>query len=66
MWNPKVRVDGNIASLWTEYDFHCDGEFSHCGIDAFHLARVGGDWRIAMITYNVVPEKCFSPLGPPR
>src|SRR5687768_1767384 len=37
MWNPRVQVDGDIASLWARYDFHIGGRFSHCGSDAFHM-----------------------------
>ncbi len=66
MWNPKVEIDGNIASVWTPYDFHRNGVFSHCGVDGFHMVRIGDDWKIAHITYNRRLEGCVSPLGPPR
>ena len=58
MWSPKVEIDGNIASIWTPYDFHRDGAFSHCGVDGFHMVRIGGDWRIGHITYNRRVEGC--------
>ncbi len=58
MWSPKVEIDGNIASIWTPYDFHIDGAFSHCGVDGFHMIRVGGDWKIAHITYSRRLEGC--------
>ena len=64
-WDPKVRIDGDIAQLWTTYDFHRDGQFSHCGVDAFHLVRTADGWRIAHITYNRRTEDCYSPLGRP-
>jgi hypothetical protein len=65
LWNPDVRVDGDIATLWVDYDFHRDGQFSHCGVDAFHMVRTGGAWKIAHITYNLRREGCYSPLIPP-
>jgi len=66
MWNPVVQVRGNLANVWTEYDFHLGGKFTHCGIDAFSLVRVKGEWKIAGITYTIEPEGCKpSPLGPP-
>lgn len=65
LWNPQVRVDGDIATLWVDYDFHRDGQFSHCGIDAFHMVRTSGGWKIAHITYNLRREGCYSPLIPP-
>lgn len=42
MWNPKVEVQGNLASLWAPYDFHIGGRFSHRGTDALHLLRANG------------------------
>ena len=63
MWSPKVEIDGNIASIWTPYDFHLDGAFSHCGVDGFHMVRVGGEWKIAYITYNRRVEGCQQGAG---
>ena len=66
MWNPRVRVEGDIAELWTPYDFHLGGKFSHCGIDAFTLLRTAKGWQIASIAYTVQRTGCAaSPLGPP-
>ena len=65
MWEPTVMVHGPIASVWAPYDFHIDGTFSHCGVDAFSLARANGAWRIVSITYTVERTGCApSPLGP--
>ncbi|MCU0633880.1 MAG: nuclear transport factor 2 family protein [Gemmatimonadaceae bacterium] len=67
MWNPVVQVHREIAMVWTPYDFHRDGAFSHCGIDAFTLVHGEGRWRITSITYTVEPTGCApSPLGVPR
>ena len=65
MWSPRVRVEGDIAELWTSYDFHLGGKFSHCGIDAFTLLRTTKGWQIASIAYTVQRTRCVaSPLGP--
>ena len=67
MWEPTVLVHGPIAVVWTPYDFHRSGQFSHCGIDAFSLVRSGTGWKIATITYTVEPTGCTpSPLGAPK
>ena len=67
MWEPTVMVHGPIAVLWTPYDFHRSGQFSHCGIDAFSLVRSAAGWKIATITYTVEPTNCApSPLGAPK
>lgn len=66
MWNAEVRVHGPIAVVWTPYDFHVDGTFSHCGIDAFQLLRTDAGWTITGGTYTVERTGCAeSPLGPP-
>ena len=48
--NPVVHVDGDLASVWAEYQVRRDGAVSHCGFDAFHLARIGGTWRILNVS----------------
>lgn len=66
MWSPRVEVDGAVAMVWTPYDFHLNGEFSHCGTDVFTLLKGSKGWQVASITYNVVREGCSpSPLGSP-
>lgn len=58
MWNPQVVVDGDFASLWASYEFHQGERFSHCGVDAFHLARLGSEWKIAALSYTVQTTSC--------
>jgi hypothetical protein len=66
MWNPEVSVQGRVAMVWAPYDFHLNGQFSHCGIDVFTMLMGEEGWQVASITYNVVRDGCSpSPLGPP-
>lgn len=46
IWNEKIQIDGNLASVWVEYAFYVDDQFSHCGVDAFHLINQKGKWKI--------------------
>ena len=41
-----VRIDGNLATVWVDYWFFVGPRFSHCGVDALQLARIGGGWKI--------------------
>ncbi len=66
MWNPQVTIHGLLATVWTSYDFHRDNRFSHCGVDAFHLVKTEGGWKIAGAMYSVEREGCRSPLPPPE
>ncbi|MGH7502096.1 MAG: Type 1 glutamine amidotransferase-like domain-containing protein [Longimicrobiales bacterium] len=61
--DPDVVVDGNLAAVWTYYDFFRGETFSHCGIDAFHLARLDDEWKILQIAYTVRNERCRGRSG---
>jgi ketosteroid isomerase-like protein len=67
MWKPQVLVDGSIAAVWTPYDFHRDGKFSHCGTDSFQLLKTAAGWKIWSAAWTVQTAGCQeSPLGPPK
>ena len=66
MWKPRVVIHDRIAVLWAPYDFHIDGSFSHCGVDAFSLLKTATGWKITGTIYSVQKTGCSaSPLGPP-
>lgn len=44
--NPVIHVDGDLASIWVDYWFFAGDRFSHCGVDAFLLARQAGAWKV--------------------
>jgi hypothetical protein len=46
IWNEKVEIDGKLASAWVEYAFYLNDKFLHCGVDAFHLVKSKGKWKI--------------------
>lgn len=56
--NPVVQVDGDLATVWTEYQVVINGALSHCGFDAFHLARLGGEWKILNVSDTFRREGC--------
>ena len=41
-----IKVDGNLASVWTPYEFYLNGKFSHCGANSFQLFNNNGKWEI--------------------
>jgi hypothetical protein len=67
MFEPEVRVEGPLATVWTRYDFHVGGEFSHCGTDSFQLLKMDGSWTILQGTYTTVSDEdyCSNLLGRP-
>jgi cyanophycinase len=56
--DPEVRLDGNLASVWTYYDFRRGEQFSHCGTDAFHLAKAEAGWKILQIAWTTRQDGC--------
>jgi hypothetical protein len=60
-WEPEILLRGDLAVVWTPYDFWVDRERSHCGVDAFTLVRGDGGWRIAATVYTVETTGCDEP-----
>jgi hypothetical protein len=58
MVDPEVRIDGDVAQVWGYYTFHLNDTFSHCGIDAFMLLKVGGTWKITQLADTQRKEGC--------
>lgn len=58
MFSPEVRIDGPLASVWTEYDFHLGDKFSHCGVDAFQLLKTSAGWKIVALSDTARREGC--------
>lgn len=58
VWDPEVRIDGTLATVWAAYDFHFGATFSHCGIDAVQLLRTTEGWRIMSIADTYQTHGC--------
>ncbi|MEP1032929.1 nuclear transport factor 2 family protein [Ekhidna sp.] len=61
IWNEKVQIDGNLASVWVDYAFYVDDQFSHCGVDAFHLINQEGIWKIFHLVDTRRRDDCVIP-----
>jgi ketosteroid isomerase-like protein len=61
--NPVIQVDGDLATVWVEYQVRVSGAVSHCGHDAFHMVRTGGAWRILNVSDTFRRENC-GPIWP--
>jgi len=58
MFAPEVRIDGPLATVWTEYDFHLGDKFSHCGVDAFQLLKTSSGWKIVALSDTARRDGC--------
>ncbi len=42
----QIGVDGNLAHVWTPYEFWFNDTFSHCGANSFTIAKFDDGWKI--------------------
>ena len=67
MIRATVETYGPLADAWVTYRAHCgvarDSVTTHYGIDAIHLMKHRGEWRIAGLTFT--HEIPGAPLGRP-
>ncbi|NMH85920.1 nuclear transport factor 2 family protein [Flavivirga algicola] len=42
----SIQIDGNMANVWTPYEFWFNDKFSHCGVNSFQLFKDGDTWKI--------------------
>ncbi len=54
----KIEVDGNLAHVWTPYEFWYNGSFSHCGANSFTLAKTDEGWKIIHLIDSRRKESC--------
>jgi len=41
-----IHIDGDLASVFTPYEFFYKGKFSHCGANSFQLVKQNNSWKI--------------------
>lgn len=58
IFDPEVKIDGTVAQVWAYYTFHRNGTFSHCGVDAFMLVKVGPAWKITQLSDSRRTQGC--------
>lgn len=62
IWDVKMNVDGNLATVWAQYALYVGKKFSHCGVDAFSLVKGDdGQWRIFQLADTRKKEGCNVP-----
>jgi hypothetical protein len=50
VFDPEVRIDGTMATVWAAFEFRIAGQFSHCGTDAVQLLKTADGWRIVSLS----------------
>lgn len=54
----NLLIDGNLASVWTPYEFYYKGQFSHCGVNSFQLVKSNYEWKIQYIIDTRRKDNC--------
>ena len=54
----SIHIDGNLAAVWTPYEFYLNGKFSHCGVNSFQLHKENGQWKIHYVIDTRRKEGC--------
>lgn len=52
LYDPLVRIDDDIALVWSPYKYFIDDKLDHCGTDLFSLIRRDGRWLVSGIADN--------------
>ena len=53
-----IKIDGELALVWTPYKFYIGDRFSHCGVNSFQLVKLGGEWKIQYIIDTRRRQNC--------
>lgn len=54
-----IRIDGDLASVWTPYKFYVGENFSHCGVNSIQMAKIEGEWKIIYLVDTRRRENCI-------
>lgn len=57
-----IRVNGNLASVWTPYEFYLNEKLNHCGANSFQLFNNNGAWEIVFLFDMRKYENCTSDI----
>ena len=54
----QIYVDGDLATVWTPYEFYVNDQFSHCGVNSFQVVKLPEGWKIVYIIDTRRREGC--------
>ncbi|HVG41568.1 MAG TPA: nuclear transport factor 2 family protein [Chitinophagaceae bacterium] len=54
-----IKVDSDLAMVWTPYQFFVSDNFSHCGVNSFQLVKLNGEWKIQYIIDTRRKDNCL-------
>lgn len=58
MYDEKIAVFGDFASVDGRYAFLVNGKVAHCGMNSFHLTRTAEGWKLGNSISTIEPNGC--------
>ncbi len=52
----EIKIDNQLATAWTPYEFYRNEKSSHCGVDSFQFFKTDKGWKILSLIYTI--HKC--------
>lgn len=56
----EIKIDGDLASVWTPYRFFRGDTFSHCGVNSFQMMKTEEGWKVINIVDTRRRQGCES------
>ena len=53
-----IQIDGNMANIWTPYEFYLNNNFSHCGVNSFQMFHDSVKWKIIYLIDTRRKQDC--------
>lgn len=53
-----IKIDSNLAFVWTPYKFYLGDQYSHCGVNSFQLVKLNSEWKIQYLIDTRRKENC--------
>lgn len=58
LYETGIKIDGDLAVVWTDYRFYLGGNFSHCGVNVFQLIKSAKGWKIFQLCDTRRKDDC--------
>lgn len=53
LMDPEIKVERNIAIIWSDYEFKVNGKHTHFGVELFSFIKINNKWKINSSTYTI-------------
>ena len=57
----NIQIDGDMAHVWTPYEFWLNNVLHHCGVNSFQLFKKEDNWSIIYLVDTRRTTGCSSP-----